>query len=70
MSQTSRILTHLKKKTRNKNKKSLTPVQAIVLFRCYRLAARISELRGKGYNISTEIIKRGGKRYAKYTLEA
>ena len=63
MSQTSRILTHLKKR-------SLTALQAIDKFNCLRLAARISDLRAKGYNITTTTVRKGDKCFAKYTLEA
>ena len=43
----------------------LTPKDALELFGCFRLAARIHDLRNKGFNIKTHKA-RGG--YAIYTL--
>ena len=62
MSQRDQILTHLKRGS------SLTPAGAMSLFGCYRLAARVAELRGAGHNILTHTEERGGKRYARYVL--
>lgn len=48
---------------------SITPLQAIQKFWCYRLGARIHELRGRGYTIGSQLVKsKNGKHYAKYTL--
>ena len=60
-SQTQKILTHLK------SGKTLTAMQALKKFDCMRLAARIEDLR-EAYIITTEMIKRNGKRYARYKL--
>ena len=49
---------------------SLTPLQALRLYGCFRLAARIKDLRDEGFDIETEIVRRGKKRFAKYVLEA
>jgi len=49
--------------------KSITPLQALRLYGCFRLGARVYDLRQAGMNIKTETIKRNGKQYAKYTLE-
>ena len=49
---------------------SITPSEAIKRLGCYRLAARVHELRNDGYTISTTLEKthkRSG-RYAKYRL--
>lgn len=49
----------------------LTPYEAIGLYRCFRLAARIEELRDSGVKIIT--IKKTdntGKSYAKYFLDS
>ena len=46
---------------------SLTPLEALNAFGCFRLAAIISDLRRDGYDIETEISK-GKKHYAIYTL--
>ena len=67
MSDKERILEHLKQH------KSITPLEALNRFGCYRLGARIWELRRDGHRIDTEIIhdkdQHGEEmRYAKYTL--
>ena len=48
--------------------KSITPIQALNKFGCFRLAARISDLRNEGLNIATKIITKEGKSYASYRL--
>ncbi len=50
-------------------RRGISPLEAIGLFRCYRLAARIQELRKGGNHIITEV-KRDttGKSYARYYL--
>jgi hypothetical protein len=60
--QNEQILTFLKKG------KKLTPLQALDKFQCFRVASRVNELRDQGYNIKTEMISRGKKRYAQYSL--
>jgi len=48
---------------------SLTPIEALEKFQCFRLAARMNDLRKKGYVIETEILKDdNGKSYAVYSL--
>ena len=47
---------------------SITPMEALTAFGCFRLSARISELREDGYVITTEIHK-GKKNYAVYSLK-
>jgi len=49
MSQKTAILTALKKR------QALTPLDAWRMFGCYRLAARIADLRADGMNIVTQI---------------
>jgi len=62
MSQTDRILAHLQREP-------ITPLQALRLYGCLRLGARILDLRSKGYAISTDLIEVSGKkRVARYTL--
>lgn len=61
-SQTNLILKHLKKG------KTINPVQALTNFNCFRLAARISDLRRKGYNITTTMHKSRKKVWAVYSL--
>ena len=48
--------------------KSITPIEALNKFGCFRLAARISDLRNEGLNIATKIVTKDGKTFAKYTL--
>lgn len=50
------------------NGHSLTTLQALTMFRCFRLAARIDNLRGDGLPILTEMIDIDGKRVAKYSI--
>ena len=47
---------------------TLTSVQALEKFGCFRLAARIDEFRKAGHNIITETINRNGKEFARYHL--
>lgn len=46
----------------------ITPMDALNKFGCFRLGARIADLKKDGYDIKTRIAK-GGKNYAIYTLE-
>jgi hypothetical protein len=48
--------------------KAITPIQALNKFNCFRLAARISDLRNDGLNIITKIVTKEGKSYASYSL--
>jgi len=48
---------------------SITPIEALNLFGCFRLGARIHDLKNKfGLNIKTEIVEQNKKRFAKYSL--
>ena len=62
MSQNNDILRHLK--TGN----SITPIDALNLFGCFRLAARIYELRTQGHLIDTVDVRSGNKIFAAYKL--
>lgn len=62
MNQTNQILTHLMRD------EPITPMDALKLYGCFRLAARINDLREMGYMVVTNIKKRNGKRYAEYSL--
>lgn len=44
-------------------------MEALVKFGCFRLAARISDLRSLGHNIKTEMVINNKKNYANYILE-
>lgn len=53
---------------------SITPAQAIEELGCYRLGARIWDLRHAGHNIKTESVKRKNRygktvSFARYSLE-
>lgn len=48
--------------------KSITGMDALHLFGCFRLPARIADLKKKGYNILTTKISLNGKRFASYSL--
>lgn len=62
MSQARQILEHLQEH------KSISPLQALYQYGCFRLASRINELRELGYDIKTTMIKTNGKRHANYTI--
>jgi hypothetical protein len=63
MSQKQMILDYLKQK------RHLTPLEALKKFGCFRLAARIEELRDAGYRIHTTMIDVApDKRVAAYLL--
>lgn len=62
-SQNKTILAHLQ------NGKSITPIQALSLYGCLRLAARISNLKADGHDIIPEMVYEGKKRFARYTLK-
>lgn len=46
----------------------LTPLEALKLYGVFRLAARVKELRERGYNVTTETGKANGKHFARYRL--
>lgn len=51
--------------------KSITQKEAKEVFNCYRLGARIFDLRAAGMNIRTTAVPKGdGSTFAKYWLEA
>jgi hypothetical protein len=62
MTQQNVILAYLQKGN------TLTPIDALTMFGCFRLAARIQDLRDSGHDIKTRIVKAEGKRYAEYFL--
>jgi hypothetical protein len=49
---------------------ALTALDALQRFGCFRLAARIHELRRDGWNVQERTVEtRGGKRVAEYSME-
>jgi hypothetical protein len=47
---------------------TLTPLDALEKFGCFRLGARIFGLKRRGHFIETEIVERNGKRVAMYFM--
>lgn len=62
MSQTTQILDMLERGP-------VTAMDALQEAGCFRLAARIADLRQQGHNIKTETIVVNGKHIAQYQLE-
>lgn len=62
MTQTEMIRTHLE------SGRDITPIDALQQYGCFRLAARINELRKAGLDIETTTEQRNGKAWAKYRL--
>ena len=62
MSQTNEIISMLKQG------RTLTPLQALNGYGIMRLAARIHDIRGMGYDVLTTTIATNGKRFAGYKL--
>ena len=62
MSQNAQILADLKRG------RVITPLQALNSYGCFRLAARIKELRDQGHNIKTTIREIKGKRVGAYWI--
>lgn len=64
MSQAQDILSHLK------TGESITQLEALNKFGCFRLASRINELRDCGYDIETRIKRTtNGKQIAEYHMK-
>jgi hypothetical protein len=62
MSQTKQILKYLQEGN------TITPLEALNKFKCFRLGARIWDLKKKGYKIEPTIIESDGKHFAEYRL--
>ena len=60
--QKTQILQHMRKRG------SITPMRALDLYGCFRLAARIDDLRRDGWLINSVMVSRRGKRFAAYSL--
>jgi hypothetical protein len=50
--------------------KTITPLEALNLYGCYRLGARIWDLRNEGYVIRSESVKQGKKTFSSYKLNS
>lgn len=64
MSQEKQIINYLSKPGR-----SLTPIQALEKFGCFRLSARVYDLNKLGHNIQTGVVTKNKKRFARYYLK-
>lgn len=49
--------------------RKITPLDALKKYGCFRLGARINDLRNEGHHIITKIVKKDGKRFAQYSLK-
>ena len=49
---------------------TITPMEALMHIGCFRLSARIRELREEGHDITTEHEQEHGKTYARYRYRA
>jgi hypothetical protein len=61
-SQKDAILDHLR------SGKSITPLEALALYGCFRLGARIYDLKHEGHDIVTDTEVKDNKSYASYRL--
>ena len=52
------------------DRRELNPQTALREFGCFRLAARIHDLRDRGIRVRTRMAKRRGRRYAAYSIVA
>lgn len=64
--QTTQILAHLK------SGKTITPLEALAKFGCFRLGARIFDLRQDGHLIHRDMVRDDvtGKHWAEYSMES
>jgi hypothetical protein len=62
MSQEEKILDHLK------SGRSITPLEALDLYGCFRLASRISDLKKTHHNIERTMVRNNGKKFASYKM--
>lgn len=62
MSQSDMILAHLQSGC------SITPMDALREFGCFRLAARIKDLRDAGHDVQMVLEGEGDKKWARYSL--
>lgn len=47
---------------------TLTPIDALKRFGCFKLATRVSELKRDGVPVKIEMVSCEGKRFARYSL--
>lgn len=63
-SQCKRILSHLQ------SGKTINPLQALNLYGCFRLGARIYDLKKAGFDIDSRLVHENGVQYAEYSMRA
>lgn len=63
MTQKERIINYLK------SGKCITPLEALDMFNCFRLASAIHELKKDGHKIITRMVGNNQKQWAQYYLE-
>jgi hypothetical protein len=59
--QTQRILAHLRKSP-------IDPLTALRKYGCFRLGARVWDLKQQGFDIRSRIVSEKGKKFARYLL--
>ena len=64
LSQSNKILEHLQKGN------TLTHMEALNLFGCFRLGARVYELKRLGHDIKSRMVKANGKHFSEYRMGA
>jgi hypothetical protein len=62
-SQSAQILAHMKAGN------TITGLEALNRFGCFRLPARIADIKKMGYDVKSELITMNGKRVAQYWME-
>ena len=62
LSQCERILIHLQ------SGKTINPLQALDLYGCLRLGARIYDLKRAGFDIDSRLVHENGVQYAEYSM--
>lgn len=62
-SQNEEILDHLR------SGRSISPLEALEKYGCFRLGARIFSLKKMGHKIETNMVEKNGKWFAEYRLE-
>jgi len=48
---------------------SITPLEALKKYNCFRLSGRIFDLKQQGLKIKTDLVTKNNKTFAKYQLE-
>jgi hypothetical protein len=62
-SQTKSILNHLN------SGKSISGIEALNMFGCFRLPARIYDLKNRGIAIDSEMVHKDGKKWSEYSIK-